>query len=294
VRKRSDNSSTDIVMFLKLLTSIKFKRLGVTFASIFGLIWLFLEPAGLFLPEWLNWGWRGYIGLALFSLLCAISLNLPRKSVCRSLSSPDSTVEIKVGDLFNEPGHLVIGANDVFDTEPGEVIKPSSVQGQFLTRIYHGDHRRLDTDIDVALEPLKAERKRELGRKKGKIWRYPIGTTLVLGLPDRRYFLNAYGYMENDLRVKSSADDIWRSLSCLWEQVRLKGHGLEVAIPVIGSDLARTNLPRMTLTKLIVISFIAASKKDFVTTKLTVVIYPKDLDSIDFYALEDFLNSTCF
>jgi Domain of unknown function (DUF6430) len=281
-------------MSLKLLNSIKLKRLGVTFVSIFGSIWLFLEPAGLFLPEWLNWGWWGYIGLASFSLLYAISLSLPRKSVFRSLSSPDSTIEIKVGDLFDEPGHLVIGANDVFDTEPGEVIKPSSVQGQFLTRVYHGDHQRLDAEIDDALESLTVERKRETGKRRGKSWRYPIGTTLVLGFPDKRYFLNAYGYMGNDLRIKSSADDIWQSLSCLWEQVRLKGHGLEVAIPIVGSDLARTNLPRMTLTKLIVISFIAASKKDFVTTKLTVIIYPKDLNLIDFYALEDFLNSTCF
>ena len=281
-------------MFFKLLASIKFKRLGVTFASIFGLIWLFLEPAGLFLPEWLSWGWRGYIGLTSLSLLCAIALNLPRKSVCRSLSSPNSVVEIKVGDLFDEPGHLVIGANDVFDTEPGEVIRHSSVQGQFLMRVYQGNYRQLDAEIDAALAPFKAERKREPGKRKGKTWRYQIGTTAVLGFPEKRYFLNAYGYMENDLRVKSTADDIWRSLSCLWEQIRLKGHGLEVAMPVIGSDLARTNLPRMTLTKLIVISFIAASKKDFVTKKLTVVIHPKDLDSVDFYALEDFLDSACF
>lgn len=242
----------------------------------------------------LPWGWEGYIALASFSLLCAIALNLPRKAICRSLSSPDSTIEVKIGDLFDEPGHLVIGTNDVFDTEPGEVIKPSSVQGQFLTRLYYGDYRRLDAEIDVALEPLKTDRKREPNKKKGKNWRYPIGTTLALGLPDRRFFLNAYGYMGNDLRVKSSADDIWRSLSCLWEQVRLKGHGLEVTIPVIGSDLARTNLPRMTLTKLIIISFIAASKKDFVTKKLTVIIHPKDLDSVDLYALEDFLDSACF
>lgn len=188
----------------------------------------------------------------------------------------------------------MIGANDVFDTELGEVIKPLSVQGQFLKRVYHGDHRRLDAEIDAALEPLKADRKREPNKKKGKFWRYPLGTTLVLGSPDKRYFLNAYGYMSNDLRVKSTADDIWYSLSCLWEQVRLKGHGMEVAIPVIGSDLARTNLPRMTLTKLIIISFVAASKKDFVLKKLTVVIHPRDLESVDFYALEDFLKSACF
>ncbi len=281
-------------MFVKLLTSIKLKRLGVTFASIFGLIWLFLEPAGLFLPEWLNWGWWGYVGLVSFSLLCAVTLNRPRTSVSRSLSSPDSAIKIKIGDLFDEPGHLVIGANDVFDTELGEVTKPSSVQGQFLTRVYHGDHRRLDAEIDAALEPLKADRKREPNKRKGKFWRYPLGTTLVLGSPDKRYFLNAYGYMSNDLRVKSTADDIWYSLSCLWEQVRLKGHGMGVAMPVIGSDLARTNLPRMTLTKLIIISFIAASKKDFVSKDLTVVIHPKDLESVDLYALEDFLESECF
>lgn len=281
-------------MFVKLLTSIKLKRLGVTFASIFGLIWLFLEPAGLFLPEWLNWGWWGYVGLVSFSSLCAVALNRPRTSVSRSLSSPDSAIRIKIGDLFDEPGHLVIGANDVFDTELGELTKPSSVQGQFLTRVYHSDHRRLEAEIDAALEPLKADRKREPNKKKGKFWRYPLGTTLALGSPDKRYFLNAYGYMSNDLRVKSTADDIWYSLSCLWEQVRLKGHGMGVAMPVIGSDLARTNLPRMTLIKLIIISFIAASKKDFVSKDLTVVIHLKDVESVDLYALEDFLESACF
>lgn len=294
MHKRSDNPSTDIAVFFKLLTSIKANRIRVTFASVFGIIWLFLEPAGLFLPEWLNWGWWGYIGLSSFSFLCAIALNIPRKLICRSLSSPDSTIEIKVGDLFDEPGHLVIGTNDVFDTELGEVIKASSVQGQFLTKIYCGDQRLLDAEIDAALDAYIADKKRELNKRKGKVWRYPLGTTLVLGFLEKRFFLNAYGYMGSDLRVQSTADDIWNSLSRLWEQVRLKGHGGEVSIPVIGSDLARTNLPRMTLTKLIVISFIAASKKDFVTKKLTVVIHPKDLDSVDLYALEDFLDSTCF
>jgi hypothetical protein len=290
--KSMNSHSTNPVMFLKLLTSIKLNRLGITFASTYGLIWLFLEPAGLFLPKWLNWGWLGYFGLILCSLLIAILLNFPRLSVSCSLSSPNTTIEIKVGDLFDESGHLVIGANDVFDTELGEIIKSSSVQGQFLKRVYISDQKRLDTEIDI--ESLKVNRTREPNKKKGKSWRYPIGTTLVLGSPDKRFFLNAYGFMGNDLRVVSTADDIWYSLSCLWEKVRLKGHGLAISIPVIGSDLARTNLPRMALIKLVIISFIAASKKDFVTKKLTVVIYPKDLGSVDLYELEDFLKSTCF
>lgn len=281
-------------MFFKLLRSSSLKRIGVTFASIFGVIWLFIEPGGLFLPQWFEWGWWGYIGLVCISLIYAVVANIPGRSISQALSSPDTVVEIKIGDLFDQPEHLVIGANDVFDTELGEVIRPSSVQGQFLTRIYNGDQTRLDAEIDAALLPLQNYRKKELNKIKGKMWRYPIGTTLVLGVSERRYFLSAYGSMGNDLRVKSTADYIWHSLSCLWDQVRLKGHGLGVAIPVVGSDLARTNLPRMALIKLIIISFIAASKKDFVARKLTVIIHPKDLETIDFFALEDFLKSTCF
>lgn len=214
--------------------------------------------------------------------------------MCQALSSPDSVVEIKIGDLFDEPGHLVIGANDVFDTELGEVIKPSSVQGQFLRRVYGGDINRLDADIDAVLQNLGVKPTKEPNKKKGKVWRYPVGTTITLGTADRRYFWNAYGYMGNDLKVQSNADAIWNSLTCLWEEVRSKGHGLEVAIPVIGADLARTNLPRMALVKLIIISFVVASKKEYVTRKLTLVIYPRDLENTDFYDMEDFLTSMCF
>lgn len=281
-------------VFFKLLVAGDIKRIAIAFVGIFGLIWLFIEPVGLFLPEWFQWGWPGYLSLAALSLLIALATNMPRRAISQSLSSPDSMIEIRIGDLFDEPEHLVIGANDVFDTELGEVIRPSSVQGQFLTRIYNNDQARLDADIEVALAPLQRLRTEEPAKLKGKNWRYPVGTTIVLGAGSRRYFLSAYGFMGNDLRVKSTADAIWSSLSKLWEQVRLKGHGLDIAIPVIGSDLARTNLPRMALIKLIIISFIAASKKEFVARKLTVVIHPKDLDAVDYSALKDFLESTCF
>jgi hypothetical protein len=282
------------MLYLKLLTQVGLRPLASSFISIFGLLWLLIEPGALFFPQYLNFGWTGYFGLVVVSLVIAVIQRFPRIVICQALSSPDSVVEIKIGDLFDEPGHLVIGANDVFDTELGEIIKPSSVQGQFLTRVYGNDRSKLDTDIDAALQGYKGQRTQESNKKKGKTWRYPIGTTIALGSPDKRYFWSAYGYMGNDLRIQSNADYIWNSLSRLWEEVRQKGHGMEVAIPVIGADLARTNLPRMTLAKLIIMSFIVASKKDFVSRKLTLVIYPRDIENTDFYDLEDFLTSACF
>lgn len=282
------------MVYLQLLTQVGFRRIGSSFFSVFGFLWLLIEPGALFFPQYLNFGWIGYFGLVAVSLALAVIQYFPRISACQSLSSPDSVVEIKIGDVFDEPGHLVIGANDVFDTELGEVIKPSSVQGQFLTRLYGNDRTKLDAEIEAALQIYQSQRTPEPNKQKGKSWRYPIGTTIALGSPDRRYFWTAYGYMGNDLRVQSNADYIWNSLSRLWEEVRLKGHGMDIAIPVIGADLARTSLPRMALAKLIILSFVVASKKEFVTRKLTLVIYPRDLDNTDFYVLEDFLNSACF
>jgi hypothetical protein len=213
------------MLYLKLLTQVGLRRIASSFISIFGLLWLLIEPGALFFPQYLNFGWTGYFGLVVVSLVIAVIQRFPRTVVCQALSSPDSVVEIKIGDLFDEPGHLVIGANDVFDTELGEVIKPSSVQGQFLTRVYGNDHSRLDADINTALQGYKAQRTQEPNKNKGKTWRYPIGTTVALGSPDKRYFWSAYGYMGNDLRIQSNADYIWNSLSRLWEEVRQKGHG---------------------------------------------------------------------
>lgn len=282
------------MVYLKLLTQVGLRRIGSSFLGIFGLLWLLIEPAALFFPQYLNFGWVGYFILAAVSLAIALIQCFPSISVCQALSSPDSVVEIKIGNLFDEPGHLVIGANDVFDTELGEVIKPLSVQGQFLKSIYGNDRTRLDSEIEAALQDYQAQRREEPNKQKGKSWRYPIGTTIALGSPDKRYFWTAYGYMGNDLRVQSNADDIWNSLSRLWEEVRRKGHGMNVAIPVIGADLARTNLPRMALAKLVILSFVVASKKEFVARKLTLVIYPRDLENTDFYVLEYFLKSACF
>ncbi|BAY41795.1 hypothetical protein NIES2111_61910 (plasmid) [Nostoc sp. NIES-2111] len=284
----------EILFYLRLLSKVGFQRIWESFIGNFGLLWLLMEPFALFLPEKLSFGWTGYFILIGISLTLAIYQRSPRQSYCSKLSSPDSEIEIKIGDIFSEKGHIVIGANDVFDTELGEIIKPESVQGQFLTKVYKSNLSLLDTEIESALQPYSQKRKEERNKTRGKTWRYPVGTTITLGTYDKRYFLTAYGYMNNDLTVQSNSKDIGDSLNNLWQEVRLKGHGINVAIPIIGSDLARTGLPRIALAKLIITSFIVASKEKFITRKLTVMIYPKDLDSVDLYELEDFLRSASF
>jgi hypothetical protein len=127
-----DTKLAEAMVYLQLLTQVGLRRIGSSFLSIFGLLWLLIEPGALFFPQYLNFGWLGYFGLAAVSLAIAVIQSFPRMSVCQALSSPDSAIEIKIGELFDEPGHLVIGANDVFDTELGEVIKLQVFRGSSL------------------------------------------------------------------------------------------------------------------------------------------------------------------
>lgn len=289
-----NNKFTNFSIYLTLFKKVGFKRFLISFSSNFGAFWLLLEPASFFLPEKLKFGLGGYFSLVLISFAFAVIQNLPKISVSCKLSSPDTNIEIKVGDIFQENGHLVIGFNDVFDTELGEIIRVSSVQGQFLKREYIGNQDKLDSDIEIALQEYISSRKLDPDKKRGKVWRYPIGTTITLGSYEKRYFLTAYGYMRNDLTVESNSDYISTSLDKLWQEVRLRCHGTDVAIPIIGSGLARINLSRTELSKLIITSFVVASKRRKITDKLTLMIYPKDLDFIDFYELQEFIESICF
>ncbi|NJM22450.1 MAG: hypothetical protein HC907_28955 [Richelia sp. SM1_7_0] len=182
-----------IGIYFKLFTKVGFKRIGGSFIKFYGLFKLLLSSIALFFPNGLNFGWIGYFGLIGISIICAVIERRPKRSLSQTLSSPDSVVEIKVGDIFDEEAHLVIGANDVFDTELGEIMKPSSVQGQFLTKVYDNEREKLDVDIEKALQPLKHLRKEESEKTRGKTVRYPIGTTITLGTEEKRYFLTAYG-----------------------------------------------------------------------------------------------------
>ena len=104
--------------YLKILSTVGFRRLVKSFAFVaFGLLWLLLEPVALFFPGNLELGWLGYFGLVLRSLAGAIVLRLPPKGISQALSSPDSSVGIKVGrPVQTNPGVFIIRTNDVFDT----------------------------------------------------------------------------------------------------------------------------------------------------------------------------------
>ncbi|WBC08879.1 macro domain-containing protein [Micromonospora sp. WMMA1947] len=205
-------------------------------------------------------------------------------------------MEIVPGDLFDEQeAHLVVGFTDMFDTDVNEdrIINANSVQGQFLERIYQGDVAALDVDLARALAGVPgAVRVPRTAKPFGKLCRYPTGTVAVLGTPRRHFFCVAYSTMTPDLIAQSSGDVLWRSLSHLWKAVYEHGQRAPLTMPVVGAGLARVDaLDRLALIRLIVLSFVAASRERLLTTRLRIAIPQRDFLDLDRLELQAFLDS---
>ncbi|MFC9467163.1 macro domain-containing protein [Streptomyces coelicoflavus] len=240
-------------------------------------------------------GVRTLVSVIALSGLWAIWRSIPRYSVERQFKQSGFSVVVRVGDLFAETADLVIGFTDTFDTstERGDIVSPRSVQGQLLSKVFRGDVAALDSSL---LAPLRdtptVAVESESSKPRGKRVRYPIGTVAAIVHEGRTYYGVAYSRLGNDLVAKSSVDYLWRGLGNLWTAVAAHGHLEPVAIPIIGSDLAKvSSLGREGLLKMILLSFVAESRANLVSRQLTVVIAPGDADEVNMLEVQAFLDT---
>lgn len=197
------------------------------------------------------------------------------------------------GDLFEQTdSNLVVGFTDTFDTESDQsvVISSESVQSQLVDRLFAGERRLLDEKLRSGLRTVRAVATESVRAKpRGRRVRYPVGTTVVVPVDGgRRVFATAYSRLGNDLVAHSGHDDLRLSLENLWASVAVHGLFKPVAVPLIGSGLARvTELDRGQLVGLIVDSFIDACRRyPALTPELRIVVRPEDLARTDLSPVE--------
>jgi Thoeris protein ThsA, Macro domain len=205
-------------------------------------------------------------------------------------NQPNVTVSVVEGDLFDQPGHLMIGMSDTFDTAIPNIIARASVQGQFLERVFNGDVVALDQRLDDALRttvPL------EDVSKLGKTKRFALGTVAVIREHARCYFCVAYTSMNEANEARGTPAGLWRSLDQLWRAVSLHANGGRLSLPVIGGGLARVAqiLPAQDSIRFMVLSFLLASRAEKVCDELVIVVRPSEFRRLDRLELQAYLRS---
>lgn len=197
------------------------------------------------------------------------------------------------GDLFDQAdANLVVGFTDTFDTLTGQdqVISTQSVQGQLVDRLFDGNPRLLDVKLKSGLRnvtPSGTESAQD--KPRGKRVRYPIGTVVPVAVDgERRAFATAYSRLGNDLVARSDLTDLQTALESLWPTVARAGLHKPLAVPLLGSGLARiVEARREQLAIAIIDTYFAACRTDPRTApELRIVVRAEDLPLIDLAAVE--------
>lgn len=234
---------------------------------------------------------------AILSIAYGLASAFPRTKVSQAYKDVDVKINVIVGDVLKYKGQVAIGFSDTFDTETKNdtVISSSSLQGKLLNEKFGGNSDTLDKKLSESLKAKTPEvTEKRSDKTKGKLKRYPIGTVAVFdidGTAKTRIYALALSKMKNDLVTESSVHYLWDAIGQLWDAVYNNGQLSPIAMPVLGTGLARINaLDRESLLRMLLLSFMARTREQLVCKELTIYIHPNDRKYINMTEVKAFLK----
>lgn len=250
----------------------------------FGAIYLFIEALdffGLYTRD--QYASYAVFVFLVFAIAISVLARRPTKSILVTFPNNDLNIEVRVGDLFDCIGAVVISSNTVFEADvAGKKISPNSLQGQFTARYYTGNQIDLIEAISNELEQVEGNAP------------YPLGTVIPITTHGKTFYFCAMAEMNDSGNASSTIRGIEQSLSGLWKHVREAGELQELSIPLMGTGRGRLTTPRRKIIEMLAESYLSASQEGSFANKLVIVIHPDDAKKfqINLWDVKDHLKRT--
>ncbi|MBT2757879.1 hypothetical protein J7E71_18500 [Mesobacillus foraminis] len=204
------------------------------------------------------------------------------------LSINNSTVTIKVGDIFEESGLKVIAFNEYFDTQvDNKIISEKTLNGIYLKKIQDvADLDRLiEQDEHLNSDGIKIGHN-EI-RSQGKKDRFKLGTIIQ----HDEYLLTAFSKFDDKNRANLHMNEYINFLLNFWNEVDIVYNGRSIVIPLMGSGLTRFKSYEMItdqeLLELLIWSFKISKIKFTYPSTVSIIIHESKKDKINFYKLKE-------
>lgn len=250
--------------------------------AIFGLFYLLVESLDFF-RVYTRDQYASYAFLIFFalSIVASILIRRPTKTILIPIPTYDFSVEVRIADLFDVGGAIMISTNTKFEADvAGGKIAPDSLQGQFTARYFTGNQNELIAKISDGLSKL------------GGAAPFPMGTTVPVTTHGKTFYFTAMANLNEQGNASTTLEDVKQALDGLWRHVRDAGELQELAVPAIGTGRGRLKQSRKRMIAVIAESFMKASEKNKFTDKLVIVIRPEDASDfgVNLYDIKDHLN----
>lgn len=197
-------------------------------------------------------------------------------------------VVVEEEDLFGFVGSIAVGVTQYFDTHHGAAVDRESTHGLLITRLYNNNFDRFRLEVDAALVSTGVAS--EGMRPSDGRQRYPIGTVAVLDRSDgSKVFLVAVASSDPDtLQAYSDVQKLTTALCSLWDAVDAHNSQKPIAVPLLGSGLARV-APEQTALELGLLTLRAASFKAPISKLVHFRVAPGKRRLIDFQLLQQMM-----
>lgn len=275
----------------------KWHRIGTTFLSMLGIMLTIAECILWMFKSDIIYVWMHEYVLFIIGIFLLVSFFVNKVTLKYeySLKGSDIKLTLQVMDVLDNRGAIVIPTNTTFDTlMEDEFISVNSVQGQFQKKFFEHNLHTLDDLIEMGLQDIDYEIVNRGGSKKK---RYPLGTISKVSFNGVHYYfvaiadINQYGKP-----INTSFQNIQIALEGLWNQLEIRGHIENLAIPLLGTGKAGIkDATREKVIKEIIFSFIASSQERKITEKLLICVHPFDLEQKDLNLseLDEYLRYMC-
>lgn len=262
-----------------IMTGIKYnpKKWLTSWFLCYATLWTLLEPMVSFLTPNLTGTWKFVLFVGV-SFIAGIIIVYPKKEIEFKLPNTSTTIGVIYSDMFGLKGCKVITVNEYFDSEIGDPVSPNSLHGYFLQKILGNHVMPFDSAVDNLPANLLIETAQ---RPKGKNKKYKIGTTVEVDYAQTKYFLFALSKTDNNYKAYSTPAMMLEALDSLWEYIRYRHNGENIVIPLIGSGLSGVGLGSAKLLDLIILSVLRATKKQELSTKITICLLPEVIEDIN-------------
>lgn len=223
------------------------------------------------------------------AIVIVVATRRPVLRITYRVPGRDYSFEVKIGDIFNEPGDVVISSNTTFDTDISSgLIAADSLQGQLALTIFQGNTAEIDRQLNAALQELPSEVRENAPGKKAE---YAIGTVAKVAVPGKNYYFLAMSRLNEHGTAKSTSRNIEDALDGLWAFVTAQGELRTLVLPLIGTGRGRVPVPRKKMVERIAQSFADASKETVFSNRLVIVVRPEDAENfgLNLFEVRDYL-----
>lgn len=218
----------------------------------------------------------GFIILLYIAIWIVANLRTSKK-----LHINNSTLEIKIGDIFKQGGLKVIAFNEYFDTKVDDVlISKDSLNGAYLSKKTSDQIDALDKGIQSDEYLTDNQYENNIARRSGKKQKYNLGSIHV----DGDYLLVAFSKFDSKNMAYLTLKDYIACLIRFWEEVDRVYAGRSVSLPLLGSGITRfkdTSLQPQEVLDILIWTFKISKVKFKHPSRATIVVHDSIKDKIN-------------